>query len=164
MTTAPSSPDGATVGSTTIKRKNTSITLLAGSIQVFRPQSGTLIFKRSGAHSRAIRSLDIVKEDRLLLTGSEDGTVRVWTLLDFRCDLVASMKEHKSAVTAIRINPADPGEFVSCSEDGSCVIWDLHSCHRRNSFCAPTCFKAVEYLPDGSQLITAGTDRKVRST
>lgn len=136
--------------------------LRIGSIRVFRPQSGKLIFQRSDAHHRAVRSLTTTLDNQRLITGAEDGTVRVWKLLESRCELIASMKEHRSSVNAIRINRATEDAFVSCSDDGSCVFWDLTTLHRLNSLSSSTCFKSVEYHPEGSQIVTASADRKVK--
>ncbi len=71
------------------------------------------------------------------------------------------MKDHKGPVNCIRIKASDE-ECVSASSDGSCIIWDLHTFKRRTSLFANTFFKSVVYHPDESQLVTAGTDRKVR--
>lgn len=57
----------------------------------------------------------------------------------------------------------DDSECVSASSDGSCIIWDLHTFKRRTSLFANTFFKSVIYHPDESQLVTTGTDRKVRA-
>lgn len=132
-----------------------------GSIRVFRPQSGLLECKRPDAHSKSVMSMVCAQSGDRVISGGEDGTVRVWSLIDRRLELIASMKEHKSAVTSISINSTLEDECASCSEDGSIVIWDLTSFQRRNSLFANTCFRAVEYHPDGSQLVTAGTDRKI---
>lgn len=53
-------------------------------------------------------------------------------------------------------------ECVSASSDGSCIIWDLSACRRRQSLFANTFFLGVVYHPDESQIVTTGTDRKVR--
>jgi WD40 repeat protein len=45
---------------------------------------------------------------------------------------------------------------VTASSDGSCIIWDLTTFHRRSSLFANTLFKAALYHPDESQLVTAG--------
>eukprot|EP00210_Caulerpa_lentillifera_P006381 g6095.t1 len=132
-----------------------------GSIRVFRPQSGRLECKRPDAHTKSVMALAYCRSGDRLISGGDDGTVRVWRLIDRRLEFLSSMKEHKSAVTSIAINPALDDECTSCSEDSSCVIWNLTSFHRRNSLFANTCFRSVEYHPDGSQLITTGTDRKI---
>lgn len=55
----------------------------------------------------------------------------------------------------------DNSECVSCSNDGSCMVWDLTKYTRNNSIEANNFFKSVNYHPDESQLLTCGTDRKI---
>lgn len=88
--------------------------------------------------------------------------VRVWDVTDKSQVMVASMKDHKGPVNCIKMKESSEDECVSCSSDGSCIIWDLNSFKRVNSLFASTFFKAVIYHPDESQLVTAGTDRKVQ--
>ena len=66
------------------------------------------------------------------------------------------MQEHKSAVNSIKMKASSGEECVTASSDGSCIIWDLTTFHRRSSLFANTLFKAVLYHPDESQLVTAG--------
>ncbi len=87
--------------------------------------------------------------------------VRVWRLGKQSQTLEASLKDHRGSVNAIRIRK-DDAECVSASSDGSCIIWDLHTFKRRTSLFSNTFFKSVIYHPDESQLVTTGTDRKVR--
>ncbi len=50
---------------------------------------------------------------------------------------------------------------MSSSFDGSCIVWDLTSHTRLICLFESTMFKQVLYHPDESQLLTAGSDRKV---
>jgi WD40 repeat protein len=63
-------------------------------------------------------------------------------------------------VTCIKVRDNNK-ECVSAGVDGSCIIWDLTRAVRNQVLFAPTFFKAVSYFPEESQLLTAGTDRKV---
>lgn len=63
-------------------------------------------------------------------------------------------------VTCIKVRDNNK-ECVSAGVDGSCIIWDLQRAVRNQVLFAPTFFKAVSYFPEESQLLTAGTDRKV---
>lgn len=74
--------------------------------------------------------------------------------------MIASLKEHKGAVTEIKITKDDT-QLVSASADGSCIIWDFHRHVRLNAFFDTTMFKSVVYHPDESQLLTCGSDRKI---
>jgi len=82
------------------------------------------------------------------------------------------------AVTCIKVRHNDQ-ECVSASSDGTCIIWDLvlvivHYSEivlnlyknrrfvRNQVIFANTLFRAVCYRPDECQIITGGTDRKVK--
>ena len=72
----------------------------------------------------------------------------------------ASLKEHRSRVSDIKINRNDD-QAVSSSYDGSCIVWDLVNHTRLLCLFESTMFKQVCYHPDESQLLTAGSDRKI---
>lgn len=131
-----------------------------GKIRAFGPQSGKLLFTINDAHQKAVTAIASTSDSSKIISGGEEGMVRVWKLGRTSQALEASMKDHKGPVNTIRIKDGDD-ECVSASSDGSCIIWDLHTFKRRTSLFANTFFKAVVYHPDQSQLVTAGTDRKV---
>merc|ERR1712166_768730 len=72
----------------------------------------------------------------------------------------ASLKEHRGRVYAIKIRQ-DDSQAVTASHDGSCIVWDLATKTRSLCLFESTQFKSIVYHPDESQLLTAGTDRKV---
>jgi hypothetical protein len=58
-----------------------------------------------------------------LVSGAEDGGVRVWDLVTQAC--VASFTEHYSAVTSLIFSPdAGASLLVSAGRDGVCQVWD----------------------------------------
>merc|ERR1711871_1294679 len=63
-------------------------------------------------------------------------------------------------VNCIKVRENDT-ECVSASNDGSCIIYNLQVYKRAASLQASTFFKSILYHPDESQILTAGTDRKV---
>jgi cilia- and flagella-associated protein 52 len=134
-----------------------------GKIRAFAPQSGKLLYVIHDAHSKAVTALAATSDSGRLVSGGEEGQVRVWRLTPGAQRLEASMKDHRGPVNAIRLRK-DDSECVSASSDGSCIIWDLTTYKRRTSLFANTFFKSVAYHPDESQLVTTGTDRKVSIT
>jgi WD40 repeat protein len=87
--------------------------------------------------------------------------VRVWRIGKSCAVMEASMKEHKGPVNSIALQEGGGAECVSASSDGSAIIWDLATFKRRASLFANTFFQGAAYHPDGSQLVTVGSDRKV---
>jgi len=131
-----------------------------GKIRAFGPQSGKLLWVVNDAHVGGVSALAACNNPELMVSGGVDGQVRIWRVSNESRVMLGSMKEHKGTVTCIRVRSND-SECVSCSDDGSALVWDLQSFHRSNSLFASTFFRAIEYHPDESQLITTGTDRKI---
>ncbi|KAJ3271455.1 Cilia- and flagella-associated protein 52 [Terramyces sp. JEL0728] len=136
-----------------------------GKIRAFGPQSGRLQYVINDAHKRVVTALAVTdaynsRGDFRIVSGGEDGQVRVWKISKQTQQLDHAMKEHKGTVTCIKIRK-NGYECVSSSSDGSCIIWDLTRYVRNQVLFAPSFFHACCYYPDESQLLTSGTDRKV---
>jgi WD40 repeat protein len=131
-----------------------------GRIRAFKPRSGKLMYCINDAHRGSVTSISASHRGDMLVTGGEGGMVRVWDTAGQTQRMVASMKEHKSSVNSVEISP-DDSECVSASADGSCIIWSLERFTRLSCMFASTQFRAVQYHPDQSQILTTGTDRKL---
>ncbi|KAL7678428.1 putative cilia-and flagella-associated protein [Plasmopara halstedii] len=79
-----------------------------------------------------------------LITGGNDGRVRVWRITSSRQTMEASLKEHRGPVNAIQVVQIVPLTFV-----------------RTQAMFASTVFRRVLYHPDESQLLTCGSDRRI---
>eukprot|EP00899_Mesostigma_viride_P011827 jgi/Mesvir1/20645/Mv14866-RA.1 len=131
-----------------------------GKIRAFGPQSGRLLYTIHDAHPQGVTSIVGTSDSQRVISGGREGMVRVWKVGKQSQPMLASMKEHKGPINSITVRKND-AECVSASSDGSCIIWDLKRFARNNSLFASTFFKAVQYHPDDSQLLTTGTDRKI---
>jgi len=137
-----------------------------GKIRAFFPESGRLKFVISDAHSEAVTALTICDNDDesrppwRIVSGGDDGRVRVWNVTSSHQSLLHSMKEHRSTVHCIRVN-ADNTQAVSASADGSCIVWDLQRYVRLLALFEPTVFQSVLYHPDESQILTCGENHKI---
>ncbi|KAL3875946.1 hypothetical protein ACJMK2_033846 [Sinanodonta woodiana] len=108
-------------------------------------------------------------EDFRIISGGGEGLVRIWTVsqvyngkgeMIYKDTLVETLKEHKGAVSCIKVKKNDK-ECVSSSLDGTCIIWDLVKNCRSQIVFANTLFHCVCYSHDECQIITSGTDRKI---
>lgn len=131
-----------------------------GKIRAFRPQSGKLIFAINDAHREGVTAIAVTKDCRRVMSGGQGGHVRVWSIGKDTQKMVASMKEHKARVNSLSLN-ADDTECVSGAADGSCIVWSLERFVRNTAMFAATQFKAIQYHPDQSQLLSCGSDRKI---
>jgi len=136
-----------------------------GKIRAFGPQSGRLQWEINDAHKSCVTALTVSNvindyRDYKIISGGDDGCVRVWGITKNYQVLENNLKEHKGTVTCIKIKKNDK-ECVSSSADGSTIFWDLERHVRSQVVFAPSFLKAVVYYPDESQILTSGTDRKV---
>merc|ERR1711988_338237 len=133
-----------------------------GKVRAFGPQSGKLLFVINDAHVGGCTAIACMHDpsQKRIITGGADGQVRVWQITKQSQTMVASLKDHAGTVNCIRVRGNDC-ECVTASNDGSCIIYNLQVYKRSASLQASTFFKSVLYHPDESQILTAGTDRKV---
>ena len=131
-----------------------------GKIRVFLPQSGRLLYAINDAHNHGVTALAPTNDCARIVSGGMEGEVRIWQIGMQTQIMKASLKEHRGRVSDVRINSAD-SQAVSASYDGSCIIWDIVTANRIMCLFESTMFKQVVYHPDESQLLTAGSDRKI---
>jgi WD40 repeat protein len=131
-----------------------------GKVRAFLPQSGKLLYVINDAHKNGVTALAGTSDSGRIVTGGMEGEVRVWKIGQQSQTMEASLKEHRGRVWDMIVN-ADDAKVVTASSDGSCIVWDLKSKTRSLCLFESTMFKSIAYSPDESQLITAGSDRKV---
>lgn len=131
-----------------------------GKIRSFLPQSGKLLYAINDSHNHGVTSLAATSDCNRLVSGGMEGEVRVWRIGRQTQIMETSLKEHRGRVADIKINKSDT-QAVSASYDGSAIIWDIKSYTRLMCLFQSTMFKQVLYHPEESQLLTAGSDRKI---
>ncbi|XP_071443263.1 cilia- and flagella-associated protein 52 [Hetaerina americana] len=131
-----------------------------GTIQAFTPQTGKLMYVIQNAHTKGVSALDMTSDGKKIVSGGCEGQVRVWKVTPKEQALCGALQEHRGPVSSIQIKQNDK-EAVSGCTDGTCIIWDLERLVRNQIIFANTLFLCVRYYPDGCQILTTGTDRKV---
>jgi hypothetical protein len=117
------------------------------------------IFRTIANHRQMIFGLAFAKDGRLLLTGSDDGVVRLWDLMGKR---LRRYEGHTSAVTSVAFSP-DGRWGLSGSLDGTVRLWDVAN------GAALRCFEghvkgvlSVAFARDGRQVLSGSADATVR--
>jgi len=135
-----------------------------GKIRGFKPESGALKFVVQDAHSESCTAVKCFNEDDhgswKMVSGGQDGRVRVWEIMQGKQKMLTSLKEHRDAISAIQI-VADNNLCLTSSLDGSCICWDLVNFTRVRAMFNNTQFLDIKLHPDESQMLTCGTDRKI---
>eukprot|EP00042_Codosiga_hollandica_P004593 m.14334 g.14334 ORF g.14334 m.14334 type:complete len:611 (+) comp22175_c0_seq1:135-1967(+) len=133
-----------------------------GKIRAFLPQSGKLKYEINNAHNKGVTAVAAAADGTKVVSGGGDGLIRVWKIGPQSQTLVESLKEHKSHVTSIKLK-ASGEACVSSSADGTCIVWDLVKFVRSQIIFAASLFAQVTYVPDESQVVTCGSDKKIAS-
>ncbi|KAJ3158762.1 TOR complex subunit lst8 [Geranomyces michiganensis] len=104
-------------------------------------------------HTGNVTSIGFQAAGRWIVTGSEDGTIKIW---DVRAPNVQRDYELKSPVNDVIIHP-NQGELISCDQNGSVKVWDLgeNACTHELLPEEDTPARSVTMAADGSILVAA---------
>jgi WD40 repeat protein len=103
-------------------------------------------------HDAPISSVGFDKTGDRLVSGSEDGSVVVWTT-DTGTE-TTRLKAHKAAVERIQFGPL-AGQLVSSGDDDATTMWDLQTSAARWSVGGGGRI-GVAFSPDGLYVATGG--------
>uniref|UniRef100_A0A0E0Q730 Uncharacterized protein n=1 Tax=Oryza rufipogon TaxID=4529 RepID=A0A0E0Q730_ORYRU len=141
---------------------------ISGDIFFWEVASGELLVQWH-AHYRAVRCLALY--DFLLISGSEDGSIKVWdllTMLDEQSRLEAktqhiySFNQHALPVTDVAC--CHGAIAVSSSEDRTCKIWSLSEGRMLRSISFPAITDSVALDPRSHIFYAGGRDGKIYVT
>ena len=111
-------------------------------------------------HTAAVRSVAITRDDRYVVSGGVDNTLRVWELGTGRCAL--TLEGHTAAVRSIAIT-RDGRYAVSGGHDNTLRVWELET-----GRCALTleghidAVYSVALTPDGNHAVSGGVENTLR--
>jgi len=120
-----------------------------------QPLGGTI---RTG-HDGAINSLAFHPFEPLIVSGSEDGTLRAYT--ESGKQAFAPLQGHAKPIRSISFDPVGLNA-VSAGEDGSVRIWDFSGLQAASPIQAGINSRVLLFHPDGTQLAAGSMDGKIR--
>ncbi|KAI8088888.1 quinon protein alcohol dehydrogenase-like superfamily [Halteromyces radiatus] len=82
------------------------------------------VFTVKGAHSEAIMTVALCEAQGMVITGSKDKTIKVWSLAGQNAQLIRTLKGHTRAVHTLQM---DDTKLVSGSMDHTLKIWNYHT-------------------------------------
>ncbi|KAF5747040.1 protein ROOT INITIATION DEFECTIVE 3 [Tripterygium wilfordii] len=135
-----------------------------GDIYLWEVATGRLL-KKWRAHYRAVTCL-VFYDNALLISGSEDGSVKVWNLIKifdvYRVDQGSHLYEHSFSEHTLRVTDIVAGYgscnaiIVSASEDRTCKVWSLSKGELLRNIVFPSKIDAIALDP-GEHVFYAGS-------
>ncbi|XP_047329978.1 protein ROOT INITIATION DEFECTIVE 3-like [Impatiens glandulifera] len=129
---------------------------VSGYIYFWEVATGILLKKWQG-HYRAVSRLVFSDDQSLLISGAEDGSIRVWSLLAMFDDTQKeqgknlyeySFYDHSLAITDIVVGHGGCNSIiVSASEDKTCKVWSLFNGKLLRDIIFPSVINAVVMDP-----------------
>ncbi|WP_202818865.1 nSTAND1 domain-containing NTPase [Actinosynnema sp. ALI-1.44] len=116
-------------------------------------------------HASEVIAVALSSDGRTMATGSDDHTVRLWTIADPRAPVqLATLTGHTQPVYSVGFSP-DGRTLATSSFDRTVRLWDVADPQHQMMATLTShteAVAAVAFSPDGRTLATAGHDRTVR--
>jgi len=122
--------------------------------------TGTVVAEMEG-HDDWIFDSDFSPDGKVLVTGSRDGSVKLWGVASGR--EVGALNGHEAGVIAVAFSP-DGSRVLTTSLDHTATVWDSQSWTRLLTLTNPGGqFEDGVFTPDGQRVVTgSSSDHKVR--
>uniref|UniRef100_UPI003AAFAA71 transducin beta-like protein 3 n=1 Tax=Centroberyx gerrardi TaxID=166262 RepID=UPI003AAFAA71 len=115
------------------------------------------------AHDKDVNSVAVSPNDKLLASGSQDRTAKLWSLAgEGDVGLLGVFRGHRRGVWAVCFSPVDQ-VLASSSADGTTKLWSLQdfSCLKTFEGHDASVLKVI-FVSRGTQLLTSGSDGLVK--
>jgi WD40 repeat protein len=143
-------------------RSGTVLTEVATALQTVRARTGRSrgpVDTLKG-HNDAITAVHISADGRFGLSGSDDNTIRLWSLDEQRC--LRTLEGHTNTVRALRFH-RNGQHALSCSADKTVRLW-----HTQTGNCVhifeghSAAVRAIDVSGDGQRIASGAEDKTVR--
>lgn len=110
-------------------------------------------------HDDTVHAVSINSNKTRLVSGSSDKLIKIWDLPTQRS--VSTLQGHSAKVECVVCSPNELEVFLSCSQDGSILLWDMrkpkpaHRLNRPSDAALPTC---VNWKPGETHVIAVGDE------
>lgn len=115
------------------------------------------------AHDKDVNSVAVSPNDKLLASGSQDRTAKLWSLMgEGTVGLLGVFRGHRRGIWAVCFSPVDQ-VLATSSADGTAKLWSLQdfSCLKTFEGHDASVLK-ITFVSRGTQLLTSGSDGLVK--
>ena len=115
--------------------------------------------RRFVGHTKDVPSVAFSADNRQIVSGSRDGTIKLWNTLGvYKYTIQEDV--HSDWVSGVRFSPTTENpSIVSCGWDKLVKVWNLSNCKlRTNHFGHNGFLNTVAVSPDGSLCASGGKD------
>lgn len=95
-----------------------------GKIRAHEAEEGQPLWEIPECHRGGLSALRLSHNLKFLVSGGEEGDVRVWEIRTR--DMFLHLKQHTTTITSLEIF-SDDSHVLSASRDRNIYVWDLHS-------------------------------------
>ncbi|MBL8826233.1 MAG: WD40 repeat domain-containing protein [Planctomycetaceae bacterium] len=112
------------------------------------------------AHAKSVRSLAVSSDGQWLVSGSEDETLKIWSLPSGKHQ--ATMTGHRDPVNSVAISPDDK-LIASASDDNTVRMWSLPAGANQRTLTGHSGnVYVVAFTPTGDKLASMGTGTELK--
>ncbi|KAJ9527505.1 hypothetical protein QJQ45_025765 [Haematococcus lacustris] len=111
-------------------------------------------------HTDCVNGVTLSPDGKVLVSGSEDKTIRVWNMATGSC--THTLDGHTKQVTSVTLSP-NGKVLVSGSRDNTIRVWDVANGNCTHTLEGHTdCVNGVTLSPDGKVLVSGSRDNTIR--
>ncbi|HKS43318.1 MAG TPA: TIR domain-containing protein [Blastocatellia bacterium] len=121
---------------------------------------GLKLLRTLQGHSAPIRTMTVTPDGGSIISGSDNGTMRVWDIQSGQ--LLRTLKGYAGAIYSVAVTP-DGGSIISGSDNGTMRVWDMQSGQLLRTLEGHVdAVLSVAVTPNGLSIISGSSDRTVR--
>ncbi len=117
------------------------------------PANKSAVASSEMPHSNPVTSVAFSPNGKLLITGSEDNSLKLWDVATGR--VIRTFVGHSNWVTSVAFSP-DAKRVVSGGADNSIRIWDVSTGRAERKIDDTDMVMSVAFSPDGRSLLSGG--------
>jgi len=129
-------------------------------IKVYSTASKKLLSEFKNGHTGQILTIDISKDNNLLVSGGKDSKIVIWDFINKK--ILKSLTYQKGIITSVKISP-DGKYLASGGTDNKVYLYDIEKNELIHEFADHLeDVTSVEFSPDGKLLATASGDKTIK--